>query len=84
MAGTFRPGDYLIIAPVTLESVQAGDVIVKLGDMQVGSIQDLFGALAAHSPGDAVEIEVLRDGERRTLEAVLGESPSEPSHGKPE
>ena len=28
MAGTFRPGDYLIIAPATLESVEVGDVIV--------------------------------------------------------
>jgi hypothetical protein len=28
MAGIFRPGDYLIIVPVSLESVQAGDVIV--------------------------------------------------------
>jgi hypothetical protein len=28
MAGTFDPGDYLFIAPVSLESVNVGDVIV--------------------------------------------------------
>jgi len=71
-------------SPADEAGLQAGDVILRLGDSGIGGIQDLFAALGAHSPGDTVEIEVVRESKRLNLRAVLGESPSEPAHGKPE
>ncbi len=61
-------------SPAEKAGLASGDVIVRLGDARIADIQDLFEALNAHSPGDRVEIEVLRASERLTLKAVLGES----------
>jgi len=53
--------------PAAGAGLAAGDVIVRLGASDVGSPQDLIGALFEYEPGDAVDVVVLRDGERHTL-----------------
>ena len=45
----------------------------QFGGKVVGDIYTYTYALQEHQPGDAVEIVVLRDGERLTLTAVLGD-----------
>ncbi|HEV2879392.1 MAG TPA: trypsin-like peptidase domain-containing protein [Candidatus Eremiobacteraceae bacterium] len=48
--------------------VRAGDVIVKAGERAVHSPDDLQVALAHHHIGDALVIDVLRQGERMSIE----------------
>jgi S1-C subfamily serine protease len=52
--------------------VRLGDVIVALESEPVASTDDLLLLLDRRQPGDTVEVEVLRDGERATLEVELG------------
>jgi S1-C subfamily serine protease len=53
-----------------------GDVVVKLDDTVIQTQQELGTFLALEtSPGDTVDVEVIRDGERRTLALTLGERP---------
>jgi S1-C subfamily serine protease len=58
-----------------LEYVVGGDVIVKVDDVPIESFDDLIGFLADKKPGDKVEVEVVRDGETKTIDVTLGERP---------
>ncbi len=49
-----------------------GDVIVRLDGQTVAGFEDLRRALAQKSPGDAVTLLYLRDGEDREVSAILG------------
>ncbi|HET7462497.1 MAG TPA: M28 family peptidase [Longimicrobium sp.] len=59
-------------SPAEQAGIRAGDVLVKLGGMDVHDLQGMTDALRAHKPGDVVQVDVLRDGRRITLTATLG------------
>ena len=59
-------------SPAEKAGIRAGDVIVRLGEMDVHDLQGLTDALRAHKPGDTVRIDVLRDSSRITVTATLG------------
>ena len=52
-----------------------GDVIVKLGTIEVKKSSDLYRALDAHKVGDEVEVTLENRGERRTVKVTLQELP---------
>ncbi len=53
-----------------------GDVVVRLDETPVPTRQALSTFLALETgPGDVVDVEVVRDGERRTVELELGSRP---------
>ncbi|HEY2743380.1 MAG TPA: M20/M25/M40 family metallo-hydrolase [Polyangia bacterium] len=54
--------------------MKRGDVLVKLGSHDVGSVEDLMYVLNASHPGETVTAIVLRDGKRLELEATFQES----------
>jgi S1-C subfamily serine protease len=56
--------------------LEPGDVVVRAGDSPVGTVEDVFGALRERRPGDELALEVVRAGQRRTVEARLGELPA--------
>ena len=58
-----------------------GDVITKVDSIAVHTENDLGIALTRFEPGDTVELEVVRDGERRTIEVELGERPAQAKSG---
>jgi S1-C subfamily serine protease len=53
-----------------------GDVIVEFDGKTITSAAELQAAVDARTPGDTVEVTVLRNGERRTIEVTLGTRPS--------
>jgi membrane-associated protease RseP (regulator of RpoE activity) len=59
-------------SPAEKAGIRAGDVIVRMGEMDVHDLQGLTNALRAHKPGDTVPITLLRDGQRVTVTATLG------------
>jgi len=62
-----------------VEVPTGGDVIVRMNDTPIKTDQAMSSFLALEtSPGDTIEVTVLRDGERTTVELTLGERP-EPS-----
>jgi serine protease Do len=53
-----------------------GDVIVGIEGQAIRSHEELTRYLILEArPGDAIEVELIRDGERRTEEVILGERP---------
>ena len=54
-----------------------GDVIVAVNGRRLTRTEDLADVISAMSAGQRVELEVLRDGKRRTIRVELGQRPSE-------
>lgn len=53
-----------------------GDVILAVDGKAVVLPDDLARHITDKKPGDVVELEILRNGERRTVELTLGERPT--------
>jgi len=64
-------------SPASLAGVRAGDIVVSAGGTPVDGQGALVAAIRDQSPGDTIEIEVLRDGDRLSLSATLVERPTE-------
>jgi S1-C subfamily serine protease len=53
-----------------------GDVIVRMGETPIPTRQALSSFLSLRtSPGDSIEVEVVRDGQRQVVELTLGTRP---------
>jgi serine protease Do len=59
--------------PADRAGLRHGDVILRVGEHRVKQTRDLIDYVSALMPGSSVEIEVLRSGERRSFELILGE-----------
>ncbi len=59
-------------SPAETAGLQAGDIIVALGERDVLDLQGLTDALRAHKPGDTVDVRFLRAGETKTVKIRLG------------
>jgi S1-C subfamily serine protease len=53
-----------------------GDLIVGVNGKELTREHDLADEISAHSTGDRVRLELLRDGERRTIAVELGRRPA--------
>jgi serine protease DegQ len=62
-------------SPADRAGVAARDVIVRLDDRPLETVEDLFAELRKHEPGEKVTLTVLRGGDERTLEVTLGDLP---------
>ena len=56
---------------------QIGDVILSIDGQKVASTDDLQNALQDKKPGQTVEVELLRGGQRITVPIRLSERPAE-------
>jgi putative serine protease PepD len=61
--------------PAEQEGLRAGDVIVGIDGRPVDEPEDVSDAVASHHPGDEIEVEVIRNGERRTIRVELEKRP---------
>jgi hypothetical protein len=52
--------------------LQAGDVVLKLGDQPTGTLMELSTALNSHKPGDKVKLTYRRGDKEITTEVTLG------------
>jgi putative serine protease PepD len=68
-------------SPAAEAGVKQGDVITELDGVAVGDSEDLVAAIAEHSPGDKVTLEVKRGSESTALKVTLGTQPAESSMG---
>jgi S1-C subfamily serine protease len=58
-----------------LRATTGGDVIVAVDGDEIVGETDLPKLIAQHEPGDAVTLEIIRDGETRSVDVTLGERP---------
>jgi serine protease Do len=63
-------------SPAAKAGVQSGDVVTALNGTPVKDSRDLSRKVAALAPGSSVELDILRNGESKTLTITLGELPN--------
>jgi S1-C subfamily serine protease len=63
--------------PAERAGVTLGDVLLGLGETRIESAEDVQHALGGESVGARRGLDILRGGARLTLEAVVGERPSD-------
>ena len=63
--------------PAAKAGVQKGDVIVGIGTTTITASPDLTKAISAAKVGQTVQVRIVRDGQRRTLNATLAERKDE-------
>ena len=61
--------------PAATGGLQAGDVITSLGGKSVDDSTALSSLVDSHKVGDSVEVEVTRNGAKKTLTVKLGQRP---------
>ncbi|HEU4449737.1 MAG TPA: trypsin-like peptidase domain-containing protein [Gaiellaceae bacterium] len=57
--------------------LRPGDVVVSADGERLRAVEDLFELLRAREPGDRLELEVLRDGDRQTIAVELTDRPEQ-------
>jgi S1-C subfamily serine protease len=62
--------------PADLGGVKDGDIIVSVNDKVIDEEHPLDATLAQFSPGDTVDVKILRDGATLTLKVTLGTRPA--------
>lgn len=59
-------------SPADAAGIERGDIIVAIGDRDIGSVEDIFAALRTFRVGEVVEVQIVRSGIERSLEIALG------------
>ncbi len=67
-----QPGE-----PGEAAGLQSGDVVLKVDGKDVTPDQTLSFIVANIAPGKRINLEIVRDGQRRTLPATVGRRPTE-------
>jgi S1-C subfamily serine protease len=60
------------------EIATGGDLIVGVNGKRLTREHDLADEISAHATGEKVQLAVIRDGDRRTVEVELGRRPARP------
>jgi serine protease DegQ len=63
-------------SPADRAGIEPNDVVVSFAGERIDSMDDLVVAIRQHKVGEQVEMVVVRDGERMTLRATLGDKPN--------
>ncbi len=58
-------------SPAEKAGIKSGDVIVKIGTMDVTSVEDLFAAVRSHKVGESVPVVVVRNKAKITVNVTL-------------
>ncbi len=58
-------------SPAQKAGLQGGDVIARLGESRIGSLEDFDSALRKHKAGERVEVVVERSGKEHVFQATL-------------
>jgi len=81
-------------SPAATAALQAGDVLMRIDRRKIHSPFDVYRALNFFDPGETVQLELMRDAARQTVEVTLGRRESDqaapfphpyrsPSHSRP-
>jgi len=63
-----------------MSGITAGDVLVRMDDVQINSVRDLIKVMNKHKVGDSITVELWRGQGNMKLKTVLEKSPSMKPH----
>ncbi len=72
----FDPADNPDASPGKRAGLEVGDVIVSAAGTEVDRVADLQRVIRAYKPGDVVQIDVMRFGQKKAVSVKLGEPPA--------
>ena len=58
-------------SPASKAGLQAGDIIVKFGKVEIKNLYDFTYALGEYKPGDEVDVVIKRGNESKTMHVIL-------------
>ena len=61
-------------SPARQAGMQQGDIIIKIGDIHLDEDNTFANALFSYSPGETIDLEVVRQSQTIKLQVTLGES----------
>jgi S1-C subfamily serine protease len=70
-------GNIVAGGPAAKAGLRAGDRVLQIGGQPIRGADDLTAAVNDHKPGDKVQFQVDRGGQRRTLTVTLGSQPQQ-------
>jgi S1-C subfamily serine protease len=77
-----RGGD--IVAQLGGSTIRlGGDIVTAVGGKRIASADDLANAIAGKRKGDKVKIQIVRQGQRQTVEVTLAAQPPSQANGSP-
>ena len=62
--------------PARRAGMEVGDIVTAAGGQRVGRVAELQRVIRAYKPGDVVEVEVMRFGEKKNFRVRLAEPPA--------
>jgi len=65
-------------SPAEKAGIEAGDVIIRLDGVTTDNTHDVQRLVRCHEPGEKAKFEVVRKGEKKTIEVELDERPGHP------
>lgn len=65
--------------PAAIAGVKEGDVVVRIGNLPVRSQVDLRNAMIKFGPGSKIDVEVVRNKQRKTFTVTAKEPPPAPA-----
>ncbi len=70
-------------APAQQGGLQTGDTITEVSGAAIRQPEDISASIENRSPGDKIEVQLRRAGERRTVQVTLGTRPESASGAVP-
>ena len=67
--------DVVDSSPADVGGIEVGDLIISVDNSLIGTMDELAADFKFFRPGETVEIEILRDGERLLTQVVVGIQP---------
>ncbi|MFB6286086.1 MAG: PDZ domain-containing protein [Candidatus Bipolaricaulia bacterium] len=68
------PSGAMKVKSSEVESLQKGDVIISIDGAELKQEESLKQVIKRYSPGDTIQLEILREGENKTVSVTLGGS----------
>lgn len=69
-------------SPAGIAGLKKGDVITKVGSLQIRSQIDVRNAMLKYAPGEKVSVQVLRDGQTKSVDVTIGTPPKPVAQGQ--
>jgi membrane-associated protease RseP (regulator of RpoE activity) len=60
-------------SPAEAAGLEAGDLVIQIDNTRTIELEDLLEVIRGHEAGDRITVVVLRDGDEKTFDVVLGE-----------
>ncbi|MHB0914988.1 MAG: S1C family serine protease [Thermoleophilia bacterium] len=67
--------DVLEDGPASKAGIESGDVVIKVDDRDIESMEDVTGLLVEYKPGDRIKVTYVRGDETKETEVELGKRP---------